>query len=239
MHNLISISDLSKQYITENGMVTPALKGLDVEVTSGEFVSIMGPSGSGKSTFMNILGCLDVQTSGKYILDGQDVEGMDNNQLASTRNSILGFVFQGFNLLSRRTALENVELPLLYLGIAKSERKERALEVLGQVGLKHLANSFPNEMSGGQQQRVALARAIANNPKIILADEPTGNLDTATSKEVMNIFTKLNEDGITIILVTHEADIARYAKRLIRFRDGVITYDGLVDGDSEVGQHAD
>jgi putative ABC transport system ATP-binding protein len=230
MQNLISISDLSKQYVTENGVVTPVLKDINIDVLKGEFVSIMGPSGSGKSTFMNILGCLDIQTSGKYFLDGKDIETMDDDQLSCIRNSMIGFIFQGFNLLSRRTALENIELPLLYSGINKSERKARALDMLDKVGLKQFANSFPNELSGGQQQRVALARAIANSPKVILADEPTGNLDTATSIEVMKIFTKLNESGITIVLVTHEADIARYAKRLIRFRDGNIIYDGPIDG---------
>lgn len=189
----------------------------------------MGPSGSGKSTFMNILGCLDTPTNGKFLLNNRDVSTLDADELAKLRNETIGFVFQGFNLLKRVPAVDNVALPLLYAGVGKIERQQRAAELLQQTGLGKFTQSLPNQLSGGQQQRVAIARALANQPKLILADEPTGNLDTQTGKEVMEIFTRLNtEQGITVILVTHEPEIAHYAQRLVRFVDGEIVHDGGV-----------
>ncbi len=209
-----------------------ALRGADLDVEPGEFVAVTGPSGSGKSTLMHILGCLDRPTSGSYILDGKDVSRMSKDELALVRNRKIGFVFQGFNLLSRTTALDNVELPLLYNGASKmktAERHKRALASLDAVGLNERSHHFPNQLSGGQQQRVAIARALVTQPAILLADEPTGNLDTRTSIEVMGIFQRLNvERGITIILITHEADIAEYGTRLVRFRDGKITVNQVV-----------
>lgn len=203
-----------------------ALNGVTTSIDKGEFVSIMGPSGSGKSTFMNILGCLDRPTEGRYILDGIDVSAFSRDELARIRNEKIGFVFQGFNLLRRTTALENVELPMVYSGVSQKERKERAREALNKVGLSGREDHYPNQLSGGQQQRVAIARALVNNAPIILADEPTGNLDTKSSKEIMEIFTRLNEDSsITLIVVTHEPDIARYSRRIIRFLDGMIISD--------------
>lgn len=203
-----------------------ALCGVTVGIEKGEFVSIMGPSGSGKSTFMNILGCLDRPTEGRYLLDGIDVSGFSRDKLAQIRNNKIGFVFQGFNLLRRTTAIENVELPMVYSGIPQKERRERAKEALNKVGLSGRENHYPSQLSGGQQQRVAIARALVNNASIILADEPTGNLDTKTSREIMELFSRLNEDsGITLIIVTHEPDIARYSRRLIRFLDGMIMSD--------------
>jgi putative ABC transport system ATP-binding protein len=203
-----------------------ALNGVTTSIDKGEFVSIMGPSGSGKSTFMNILGCLDRPTEGRYILDGIDVSAFSRDELARIRNEKIGFVFQGFNLLRRTTALENVELPMVYSGVSQKERRERAREALNKVGLSGREDHYPNQLSGGQQQRVAIARALVNNASIILADEPTGNLDTKSSKEIMEIFTRLNEDsGITLIVVTHEPDIARYSRRIIRFLDGMIISD--------------
>jgi putative ABC transport system ATP-binding protein len=202
-----------------------ALRGIDLAIKPGEFVAIMGPSGSGKSTLMHILGCLDRPTRGKYRLDGRDVSSMDRGSLAEVRNRKIGFVFQSFNLLSRTTALENVELPLLYNGSSTRMRIEKARAALALVGLEGRENHYPNKLSGGQQQRVAIARALVNDPAIILADEPTGNLDTRTSIEVMGIFQSLNGKGITIILITHEKDIAEYAKRNITFRDGRIVID--------------
>lgn len=222
---LIEIKNLKKTYFMEK-MTLEVLKGINLQINEGEFVAIMGPSGSGKSTLMNILGCLDHPTHGKYFLDGTDVSNMSNEHLAEIRNQKIGFVFQGFNLLSRTSAIENVELPMVYANISHEERYKRALEALKKVGLESRKNHHPNELSGGQQQRVAIARAIVNNAPIIFADEPTGNLDTKTSVEIMNLFTQLNKDlGRTIILVTHEEDIAKYAKRIIRVVDGEIASD--------------
>ncbi|HOV99377.1 MAG TPA: ABC transporter ATP-binding protein [Bacteroidota bacterium] len=204
-----------------------ALRGISVKIDRGEFVAIMGASGSGKSTFMNILGCLDKPTRGNYFLEGIDVGKLSRDDLAAIRNRKLGFVFQGFNLLSRTSALENVELPLLYGTLPQKLRKEKAIEALRRVGLEDRIYHYPNQLSGGQQQRVAIARALVNDPSIVLADEPTGNLDSRTSVEVMDIFQQLNEQGITIVLVTHEPDIAQFTKRQIVFRDGKIRSDKL------------
>ena len=206
-----------------------ALRAVSLHIDRGEFVAIMGASGSGKSTTMNILGCLDKPTRGHYFLDGQDVSTLSRDELADIRNRKIGFVFQGFNLLSRTSALENVELPMLYMGVKTAERLERATEALGIVGLSERIHNMPNQLSGGQQQRVAIARSLVNDPSIILADEPTGNLDSRTSVEVMDVFQRLNEErGITIALVTHEPDIAQYARRVIVFKDGRIKNDYLV-----------
>jgi putative ABC transport system ATP-binding protein len=228
MAPVISVRNLVKSY-TVGEVVVRALRGADLDVEKGEFVAVTGPSGSGKSTLMHILGCLDRPTSGQYILDGKDVSRMSKDDLAMVRNRKIGFVFQGFNLLSRTTALDNVELPLLYNGGSKmklAERHKRAMDALTAVGLGQRYHHYPNQLSGGQQQRVAIARSLINEPSIILADEPTGNLDTRTSIEVMGIFQRLNiERGITIILITHEMDIAEYGTRLVRFRDGKIQVD--------------
>src|SRR5271166_3043392 len=205
-----------------------ALRGVSIEIQRGEFVAIMGASGSGKSTFMNILGCLDRLSSGRYLLEGIDVSQHDKKALALIRNQKIGFVFQGFNLLARTTALENTELPTLYTKIDKAERERRASEALTLVGLADRARHFPSQMSGGQQQRVAIARALVNRPAILLADEPTGNLDSRTSVEIMEIFQNLNDKGLTVVLVTHEHDIAQFAKRVLVFRDGKIRKDGAV-----------
>jgi putative ABC transport system ATP-binding protein len=202
-----------------------ALRGINVSVAPRAFIAIMGASGSGKSTFMNILGCLDRPTSGRYLLEGIDVSSLDKRQLAGIRNSKLGFVFQGFNLLPRTSALENVQLPTLYTKIDKVERTKRATEALALVGLAERSRHFPSQLSGGQQQRVAIARALVNRPSILLADEPTGNLDSRTAVEIMEVFQHLNEQGLTIVLVTHEPDIAQFAKRVIVFRDGRIRKD--------------
>jgi len=227
MDQLIFIEHLVKIYRLGEYEVH-ALRGIDLDVRNGEFVAIMGPSGSGKSTLMNILGCLDRPTEGKYLLAGEDISALDRNSLAEIRNKKIGFVFQSFNLLSRTTALENVELPLLYNGTSAKAITDKARRALKMVGLEGREGSYPNQLSGGQQQRVAIARALINDPAIILADEPTGNLDTRTSVEVMDIFQSLNDEGITIILITHEPDIARYARRNITFRDGKITRDEVV-----------
>ena len=228
---ILQVRDLVKTYHVGEHTVR-ALRGANMDIEAGEFVAITGPSGSGKSTLMHILGCLDRPTSGQYILDGNDVSRMTKDQLAVIRNRKIGFVFQGFNLLSRTTALDNVELPLLYNGTLKlktSERHRRAKEVLEIVGLGKRMDHYPNQLSGGQQQRVAIARALINKPSIMLADEPTGNLDTRTSIEVMGIFQKLNKErGITILLITHDMDIAEYGTRFVRFRDGKIQTDSPV-----------
>jgi putative ABC transport system ATP-binding protein len=221
---VIQVGNLNKSYPTSAGLF-PALKDVNLSINSGEFVAIMGQSGSGKSTFMNILGCLDSATEGRYVLDGRSVAELNKDELALLRNRTIGFVFQGFNLLQRMSLLDNVALPLIYCGVAHHERQQRALEMLTKVGLESKAHSLPNQISGGQQQRVAIARALVNQPRLILADEPTGNLDSHTSEEVMQLFESLNRDGITIVLVTHEPDIARYAKRQVRFLDGCIVSD--------------
>jgi len=225
---LVEVRDVRKNYQLGETEVH-ALRGVSLSIHAGDFVAIMGASGSGKSTFMNILGCLDKPTSGKYLLEGTDVSALAKKELARIRNQKIGFVFQGFNLLGRTTALENTELPMLYSKTNKNERERRAREALLQVGLGDRAGHFPSQLSGGQQQRVAIARALVNRPRMLLADEPTGNLDSRTSVEVMEIFQKLNADGLTIILVTHEPDIAQFAKREIVFRDGQIKRDDVVE----------
>ena len=225
---LVEVHDLRKNYQLGETEVH-ALRGVSVSIHAGDFVAIMGASGSGKSTFMNILGCLDKPTSGRYLLEGTDVSLLTKKELARIRNQKIGFVFQGFNLLGRTTALENTELPMLYSKTHKNDRERRAREALTQVGLGERADHFPSQLSGGQQQRVAIARALVNEPRMLLADEPTGNLDSRTSVEVMEIFQRLNADGLTIILVTHEPDIAQFAKREIVFRDGQIKRDDLVE----------
>jgi putative ABC transport system ATP-binding protein len=221
---LIELREVSKDYVSEAAVVR-ALRKVDLLVERGDFVAIIGQSGSGKSTMMNIIGCLDRPTSGSYVLDGIDVTHRSNDARAIVRNRLIGFIFQGFNLLARTTALENVELPLVYRGVSGRERRKRALAALEQVGLADRVHHTPNQLSGGQQQRVAIARALVTNPPLLLADEPTGNLDTRTSLEVLDLLQRLNESGITIALVTHEHDIAACAKRLVRMRDGRIQLD--------------
>ena len=223
--SLIELKDITKSYPVGDSELK-ILKGIDLQIDKGDFVAIMGPSGSGKSTCMNILGCLDVPTSGSYKLDGKAVEGLEPDELAEIRNKKIGFVFQGFNLLSRTSALENVELPMVYANVDAKTRQKKAIDALEKVGLKERMHHQPNQLSGGQQQRVAIARAIVNDAPIIFADEPTGNLDTKMSVEIMELFVSLNKElGRTIILVTHEEDIARYAKRIIRIVDGEISSD--------------
>lgn len=221
---ILDIQHIKKRYIM-GSQIIDALKDVSISINKNEYVALMGPSGSGKSTMMNILGCLDTPTSGSYKLNGTEVSEMTDDQLAYVRNKEIGFVFQTFNLLPRLTSLENVALPMIYAGMSKKERTERAEQVMEMVGLKERMDHKPNELSGGQRQRVAIARALVNNPSIILADEPTGNLDTKTSYEIMNIFESINNGGNTVILVTHEEDIARHAKRIIRLRDGLVETD--------------
>jgi len=224
MEPLITIKDIGRKYVIGTETIH-ALKSVSLTINKGEFVALMGPSGSGKSTLMNILGCLDTPTKGTYILNGIDVSHMTDNELAEVRNTEIGFVFQTFNLLPRNTALDNVALPLIYAGINKEGRQERAKKALENVGLGHRIDHKPNELSGGQRQRVAVARALINNPSIILADEPTGNLDTKTSIEIMGLIEDIHAKGNTIILVTHEEDIAKHAHRIVRMRDGLVEND--------------
>lgn len=224
MPPVIETHDIVKRYIMGEEVVE-ALKGVTIRIERGEYVAFMGPSGSGKSTLMNIVGALDTPTSGTYILNGQNVSEMSDNELAAVRNKEIGFVFQTFNLLPRSTSLDNVALPLVYAGIGRKDREERARAALRSVGLENRAGHKPNELSGGQRQRVAIARALINNPSIILADEPTGNLDSKTSYEIMGLFHDLHSKGNTIIMVTHEEDIAEYAHRIIRLRDGLVDSD--------------
>ncbi|MEY3577847.1 MAG: hypothetical protein RL394_1432 [Bacteroidota bacterium] len=231
--SVIHLEEIKKNYIMGRQELQ-VLKGISLDILRNEYVALMGPSGSGKSTLMNILGCLDSPTSGKYILNGHDVSTMLDNNLADIRNKEIGFVFQQFNLLPRLSALENVALPLVYAGINKKTRLEMAQEVLRKVDLMDRSHHKPNELSGGQCQRVAIARALVNNPSIILADEPTGNLDTKTSYEIMNIFAQIHDEGNTVVLVTHEEDISNYAKRVIRLRDGVLESDKRKDAASVV-----
>jgi putative ABC transport system ATP-binding protein len=221
---IIHLSGIEKAYIMASQSI-PVLKGISLDIFKNEYVALMGPSGSGKSTLMNILGCLDSPTGGKYVLNGKDVSKMPDDDLAGVRNTEIGFVFQQFNLLPRLSAAENVALPLIYAGIGKKERHERALEALDKVGLASRSHHKSNELSGGQIQRVAIARALVNNPSLLLADEPTGNLDSKTSVEVMDIFGKIQAAGNTVVLVTHEEDIAKYAHRVVRLRDGLIETD--------------
>ena len=224
MKGIIHLDNIRKNYYLGKQTIE-VLKGISFDIFRNEYVALMGPSGSGKSTLMNILGCLDTPTSGTYILNEKDVSRTSDNELANVRNNEIGFVFQQFNLLPRLTAVENVALPLVYAGVPKKQRTERAMDVLKKVDLVDRSHHKPNEMSGGQNQRVAIARALINNPSIILADEPTGNLDSKTSTEIMSIFTKIHESGNTVILVTHEEDISHYAHRIIRLRDGIIETD--------------
>jgi putative ABC transport system ATP-binding protein len=225
---LIHIRNIKRDFVLGNEIVY-VLKGIDLEINKGEYVALMGPSGSGKSTLMNLLGCLDTPTSGTYILNGKDVSQMHDDELAEIRNKEIGFVFQTFNLLPRTTALDNVALPMVYAGFPKSERNKRATEVLTQVNLSDRMDHQPNQLSGGQRQRVAIARALVNSPSIILADEPTGNLDSKTSVEIMKLFGDIHAQGNTVILVTHEEEIAAYAHRVIRLRDGLIESDTLTN----------
>ncbi|MEH2526722.1 MULTISPECIES: ABC transporter ATP-binding protein [unclassified Bradyrhizobium] len=223
---LVAVSDLTKTYVVGQTAV-PALRGVSLAIERGEFVAVMGSSGSGKSTLMNLLGCLDAPSSGTYHLAGQDVLHLSSNKLAAVRNTSIGFVFQQFNLLARATALENVELPMVYAGLGRRERRRRARNALAQVGLSEREHHRPSQLSGGQQQRVAIARALVNQPLLLLADEPTGALDSVTSEEIMAALARLNEGGLTVIVVTHDAEVARYARRIIHFKDGRVVSDDL------------
>ena len=227
MENLIQLRDIAKIYMIGGTIEVPALKSITVEIAKNEYVALMGPSGSGKSTLMNIIGCLDTPTHGTYILNNKDVSTMEDDQLAEIRNKEIGFVFQTFNLLPRYNALDNVQLPLIYAGISKTERLERALRVIEHVGLTERMHHRPNELSGGQRQRVAVARALVGTPSLILADEPTGNLDSKTSVDIMRLFSEIHRNGNTIVLVTHEEDIAHYAHRIVRLRDGLVESDEI------------
>lgn len=224
MKEIISLQGIRKSYYLGKQEL-PVLKGIDLTIHINEYVALMGPSGSGKSTLMNIIGCLDTATAGKYVLNGKDVSRMGDDELAAVRNAEIGFVFQQFNLLPRLTAWENVAVPLIYAGVGKKEREERARYMLEKVGLAERGHHKPNELSGGQSQRVAIARALVNNPSLILADEPTGNLDTKTSVEIMELFGQIHEQGNTVVLVTHEEDIANHTHRIVRIRDGVVETD--------------
>jgi len=226
MDLVIDLKNITREFVVGQQIVR-ALRGIDIEIKRNEYTALMGPSGSGKSTLMNVIGCLDTPTTGTYLLNNKDVSRMVDNELAEIRNSEIGFVFQTFNLLPRYSALDNVALPLVYAGWSKKDRLERAAEVLEQVGLADRMTHTPNELSGGQRQRVAVGRALVNRPSIILADEPTGNLDTKTSHEIMALFNEIHQNGNTVILVTHEEDIAENAKRIIRLRDGVVESQGI------------
>jgi putative ABC transport system ATP-binding protein len=223
---IITTNNIARRYVMGDEVIE-ALKSVTIDINKGEYVAFMGPSGSGKSTLMNIVGCLDSPSSGSYVLNNKDVSGMSDNELAEVRNKEIGFVFQTFNLLPRQTALENVALPLIYAGYNKADRTEMAMTALSNVGLGNRASHKPSELSGGQRQRVAVARALVNNPSILLADEPTGNLDTRTSYEIMEIFDEIHAKGNTIIMVTHEEDIAKYAHRVVRLRDGLVESDTI------------
>lgn len=231
---IIETTEIAKRYVMGSEIIQ-ALKSVTISVNKGEYVAFMGPSGSGKSTLMNIIGCLDTPTTGKYILNNKDVSDMTENELAEIRNKEIGFVFQTFNLLPRMSSLDNVALPLIYAGLSKSDRKERAMLSLKNVGLENRAGHKPNELSGGQRQRVAIARALVNDPSILLADEPTGNLDSKTSYEIMDLFDQLYSKGNTIVMVTHEEDIAHYAHRIVRLRDGLVESDTINPNPTKVG----
>ena len=222
---ILELKDICKDYI-QGKMVIPVLKHVDFHMEKGEYVAIMGPSGSGKTTLMNIVGCLDQATSGQVILDGQDISKCTDNEMSDLRLHKIGFVFQNFQLLPKQTALENVELPLTYAGIPKKERKERALAALKRVGLEERVDCQPNQLSGGQKQRVAIARAMVNNPRILLADEPTGALDSASGEQVMELFQRLNDEGVSILMITHDSEIAGYAQRKVVIRDGILKKEG-------------
>lgn len=233
--SMLEVKDVYKTYVTGN-IKYQALSGVSLSVEKGEFTSIMGKSGSGKSTFMNVLGCLDKMDSGNYILNGQNVTNLSDNELAYIRNKEIGFVFQSFNLLPRMSILENVELPMIYGGISSKSRRKKAMDALEKVGLANWIKHKPNEISGGQKQRVAIARAIVNNPNVIMADEPTGNLDSVVTAEILKIFQQLNEEGATIIMVTHEAEVAQYTKKIVRFSDGKIVSDSMVLNRKIIGE---